>query len=159
MEERSLNPEGRKNTNRKLSFWDKQPISQAWLCFVPQFTFRHIISIPCCFPKATENRTGDPLSQSSPDIMKHIAPSSPDDTSNCWGKRRFSDWFNTTDLCHRETQTHFYHRNTSSVSIYFTLIYIYTGHNKKAITQQFSELLPNFKNNACNYKGEVETLY
>jgi len=60
---------------------------------------------------------------------------------------------------YRDTQTLFYHRNTSSVSIYFTLIYIYTGHNKKAITQQFSELLPNFKNNACNYKGEVETPY
>lgn len=47
---------------------------------------------------------------------------------------------------------------TLLVSVYFTLIYIYTGHNKKAITQQFSELLPSFKN-ACSYKGEVETLY
>lgn len=60
---------------------------------------------------------------------------------------------------YRHTRTRLYHRNTSSVSIYFTLIYIYTGHNKKAITQQFSELLPSFKNNACNYKGEVETPY
>lgn len=49
---------------------------------------------------------------------------------------------------------------TLLVSVFiFTLIYIYTGHNKKAITQQFSELLPRFKNNACNYKGEVETPY
>lgn len=44
--------------------------------------------------------------------------------------------------------------------VYFTLIYICTGNNKKAIyyiTIQW--FLPSFKNNACNYKWEVETLY
>lgn len=84
------------------------------------------------------------------------------------GRREFSNFFtqanrevflNLTPLV-TETQQLSGTIETLLVSVFiFTLIYIYTGHNKKAITQQFSELLPSSKNNACNYKGEVETPY